>query len=247
MKNINFKYIYLLCISVLFLVSCSSLLQIERQKDFSLRPVKIKQIVSINPSFKMLVINKKNGKSVKGNSYAELVQKERKFNQILVENAQKNGIVLQIIDTDDLQIEDAEFFDYLAPLRKEILQVNYLQDFKMINAAPSKERNAEIFYENAPKISTHYSHLAEVYGTPFFAIQGVYYETNDNQSGENGGNIPSNYLPNFVSDKETLYFTLIADVSKSEIVYREYRQVSSDASVTNLNSIIYDSFKIIAN
>ena len=34
-----------------------------------------------------------------------------------------------------------------------------------------------------------------------------------------------------------IYFTIIADVAKSEIVYREYRQVDASASEGNLNSI----------
>ena len=53
--------------------------------------------------------------------------------------------------------------------------------------------------------------------------------------------------PGFIDMHTHSDFTLIADVSKSQIVYREYREVDVDASDANLNSIIYDSFKIISN
>ena len=108
---------------------------------------------------------------------------------------------------------------------------------------PEKQKNAEFFYKNAPKIASHFSHLAEIYGTPFFAIQGVSFQTNEKTNDEDLDGVPSAFLV----DNETLYYTVIADVSKSEIVYREFRQVNSEATESNLNSIIYDSFRIIAN
>ena len=217
-------------------------MQIERQEDFSLKPSKIKQIISINPTFKTVRTNQK-GKNIKTNKYSESVKQERKFNKILTNNAEKNGIVLQIVDTDELGLTDAEYFEYLAPLRKEIIQTNRLQQFQDINKNPEKQKNAEFFYKNAPKIASHFSHLAEIYGTPFFAIQGVSFQTNEKTNDEDLDGVPSAFLV----DNETLYYTVIADVSKSEIVYREFRQVNSEATESNLNSIIYDSFRIIAN
>ena len=242
MRNINLKYILLLCIVFVCNINCSSLMQIERQEDFSLKPSKIKEIISINPTFKKVKTSQK-GKNIKTNKYSESVKQERKFNQILINNAQKNGIVLQIVDTDELGLNDAEYFEYLAPLRKEIILTNKLQQFKDINDNPARQRNVEFFYENAPKIASHFSHLAEIYGTPFFAIQGVSSQTSEKSKDENLEGIPSAFL----TDNETLYYTIIADVSKSEIVYREFRQVNSEANESNLNSIIYDSFRIIAN
>lgn len=244
MKNINFKYILLLSIIIIFNISCNSLMQVERQKDFSMKPSKINEIVSINPIFQTLKVSNK-GKSKKSSTYSEKVKQERTFNDILKTNAKKNGIVLQIVDADELQTTDAEYFEYLAPLRKEILKVNSIKEFKDVNTVPAKEKSTEIFYEKGPKISSHYSHLAELYGTPFFAIQGVSYKTNENN--ELDETSPNGYVPNFLAEKETVYFTLIADVTRSEIVYREYRQVNSEANESNLNSIIYDSFRIIAN
>lgn len=245
MKNINIRNILLFCVLVIANLACSSLMQIERQADFSFKKVKQKQIVSINPSFNIKT-QKKGQKSKQQNKYSESVRREKKLNNLLVDNAKKNDLILQIIDTDDLQNNDASFFNYLAPLRKEILQVNYLQDFKDINANPTKSNKTEILYQNGPKISTHYSHLAEVYGTPFFAIQGVFYQS-DNQTNNKTAISTKKLLPKIASDQEMLYYTVIADVSKSQIVYREYRKVGADASEANLNSIIYDSFKIIAN
>ena len=242
MRNINFKYILLLCTIFVCNINCNSLMQIERQEDFSLKPSKIKQIISINPTFKTLKTSQK-GKNIKTNKYSESVKQERKFNQILKDNAQKNGIVLQIFDTDELGLTDSEYFEYLAPLRKEIILANKLQQFKDINTNPEKQRNAEYFYKNAPKIASHFSHLAEIYGTPFFAIQGVSFQTSEKTKDEDLEGVPNSFLV----DNETLYYTVIADVSKSEIVYREFRQVNSEANESNLNSIIYDSFRIIAN
>ena len=74
----------------------------------------------------------------------------------------------------------------------------------------------------------------------------VFYQAN-NQANTKAAISTKNLLPQIASDEEMLYYTVIADVSKSQIVYREYRKVGADASEANLNSIIYDSFKIIAN
>ena len=246
MKNINIRNILLFCVLIISNLACSSLMQIERQADFSFKKLKQKQIVSINPSFNIKT-QKRGQKSKQQNKYSEAVRREKKLNSLLIDNAKKNNLILQIIDTDDLQNNDAAFFNYLAPLRKEILQVNYLQDFKDINANPTKSSKTEILYQNGPKISTHYSHLAEVYGTPFFAIQGVFYQSDNQSSNTEPAISTKNLLPKIASNEEMLYYTVIADVSKSQIVYREYRKVGADASEANLNSIIYDSFKIIAN
>jgi len=242
MININFKYILLLCTIFVLTINCNSLMQVERQENFSLKPSKIKQIISINPTFKTVKTSQK-GKNIKTNKYSETVKQERKFNEILTNNAKKNGIVLQIVDSDELSLTDAEYFEYLAPLRKEIILTNRLQQFQDINTNPIRQKNAEFFYENAPKIASHFSHLAEIYGTPFFAIQGVSFQTNEKTKNRDLEGIPSAFL----GENETLYYTVIADVSKSEIVYREFRQVNSEANESNLNSIIYDSFRIIAN
>jgi hypothetical protein len=217
-------------------------MQVERQEDFALNPSKIKQIISISPTFKTVKTSQK-GKNIKTNKYSESVKQERKFNQILTNNAKKNGIALQIFDTDDLRLTDAEYFQYLAPLKKEIILANRLQQFKDINDSPAKQRNFEFFYKNAPKIASHFSHLAEIYGTPFFAIQGVSFQTSEKTKDDDLEGVPSAFLV----DNETLYYTIIVDVAKSEIVYREFRQVNSEANESNLNSIIYDSFRIIAN
>jgi hypothetical protein len=242
MKNIKLKYILLLCLILACNISCSTLMQIERQENFSLLPSNTNQIVSINPSFKPWNGNEqKYNDNTISNKYSETIKKEREFNQILINNAKKNGIVLQVIDSDELQLTDSEYFEYLAPLSKEIIQANKLQPFKAINTDPQKQKNTEFFYKNAPKIGTHFSHLAELYGTPFFAIQGVSFLNNK------GTTIAEGFPSTFSTGVETLYYTIIADVSKSEIVYREFRQVNSEVTQSNLNSIVYDSFRIIAN
>ncbi|MGB0862391.1 MAG: hypothetical protein ACPG19_07970 [Saprospiraceae bacterium] len=246
MRNKYIRNILLFCSLIIGNLSCTSLLDIERQKDFSLESVKVKQIVCINPSFNIFTQNTAKGTSTA--SYSETVKRERVFNKLLSKNALKNGIILQIIDTDDLQNNDASYFNYLAPLRKEILQVNYLQNFEDINKNVKKGNSSQVRYDKGPKISTHYSHLAEIYGTSLFAVQGLSYQTKTNEkASESILSTTKALLPNVVDNQNMIYFTIIADVSKSEIVYREYRQVDGSASEGNLNSIIYDSFKIIAN
>ncbi len=247
MKIFNIRNILLLSVFMATNFGCSSVLQIERQENFTLKSDKAKYIISINPSFKVL-LNSKGKRTKKQNSYTDSKRQEKRFNELLTDNAKKNGITLNVIDTDLLENNDASYFKYLAPLRKEILQVNYLQDFKDINTSPSKSNSTETFYLEGPKISTQYSHLAEIYGTPFFAIQGISYQkTIHTNSSESILSSSKKLLPSISSNDETLFFTVIADVARSQIVYREYRKIDANASETNLNSIIYDSFKIIAN
>ena len=79
-------------------------------------------------------------------------------------------------------------------------------------------------------------------------MQGISYKQKTQDKVTLAAAVPTSGALRFMSSEaETIYYTIIADVANAEIVYREYRNISINASNSDLNAIIFDSFKIIAN
>lgn len=245
--NHQHYYLYLLFFGM-FVSACGSQFYVDRQKDFSLKDERIKHIISINPTFDLPATLSSDKNRRKKDSKKDMDW----LNEALVKNAAKNGIHLQVQAASQLDNYDAKYFNYLAPLRKEILQVLYLQDFSDVNNNNEASSSKLIQkHENGLKISSHFSHLAEKYGTAYFALQGISYKqktSNEQEKTTLAATVPTSGALQFMStEAETVYYTVIADVASSEIVYREYRSVKMNASNSDINAIIFDSFKIIAN
>lgn len=217
-------FIFIFIFILLMLSACRGALHVDRTRDFKSKKTNIGKIVCIDPDFELLITtNKRKAEQ----QFKRASAKEIQLNNILVRNAQKNNLTLELVDTERLMPNDMEYFSQLAPLKHEILQVSFLQDF----LDKKKRRNRQkVFnrYENGPVIGSHFSYLADEYGTPYFAVQGI----------------TTHRKPN--NGPLTYYYTIIADVVRAEIVYREIRKVDAPASDTNLNALVYDSFNIIS-
>ncbi|MFK7950515.1 MAG: hypothetical protein AB8G11_23210 [Saprospiraceae bacterium] len=238
-------FLLLIMFSTVFFNACSTgRIYIDRTASFDIADKSIKHIVSVSPNFSLpatldpTIADKRPVLSGRDAIW---------FYQNLTNNAKNHGIHLQIEGAAEM-IEgyDSNYFNYLAPLKREILQVLSLQDFSDVNKhnnlQPAKN------YQNGLIISSHYSHLAEKYGTPYFAIQGISFVPK-NENGEQelllAAALPTNDLSFVTANVETVYYTVIVDVSLSQIVYREFRVIKINSNQKQFNSIIDDSFSTI--
>ncbi|MFT5833497.1 MAG: hypothetical protein ACI97N_001124 [Cognaticolwellia sp.] len=236
-----------LFIGISLLNSCSTgKTYIDKTETFSIKDKTVKHIISINPNFILpATLNPEIAKNKPIINRQEVLW----FYKILQENAKVHGIHLQIEGAaETIEGFDSNYFNYLAPLKREILQVLYLQDFADVNKKESSTKMIQE-YKNGLVISSHYSHLAEKYGTPYFALQGIsYIPKTDESKGEVilAAAVPTNDLSFITSDVETVYYTVIVDVSLSEIVYKEFRIIKTNNLQKNFDSIVDDSFSLIS-
>lgn len=219
-------------------------MRIDRSRDFNAKQNNVEKIVCLDPDFELLTTT---GKRKIERQHKRASAKEIQLNNILFRNAKKNDIALQIIDTERMQTDDDTYFHHLAPLKREILQASFLQKFTNKKGRTPVKQVFNI-HENAPAIDSKYSYLAAQYDTPYFAVQGI----TMHRKPKNGKLMllvtapPLGIASFFSPEVDTYYYTIIADVVQAEIVYREVRKVDAPASDTNLNALIYDSFKIIS-
>lgn len=240
-KLIKSVLIFLCCFS-----SCSTgKIILDKTTSFSVKQERIKHIISINPNFGLpATLDSKLAKEK-----PKLSEKDAFwFYNTLKFNAKKQGIYLQIEGAKEaITVNDSNYFNYLAPLKREMLAVMQLKDFDDLNknfnsSKPIKE------YPVGIDISTKHSHLAEKYGTAYFALQGVSFIPKTENTTENlllATNIPSNQLAFITNNAEAVYYTIIADVASSEIVYREFRKIKINTSQKQFSAIIEDSFGLI--
>jgi len=164
-----FIFIVIFIFILSMLSACRGALQVDRTRSFKSEKTNIGKIVCIDPDFELLITTSKRKAE---HQFRRETAKEIQLNNILVRNAQKNNLTLELVDTERLLPGDMEYFSQLAPLKHEILQVSFLQDF--LNKKKRRNRQ-KVFnrYENGPVIGSHFSYLADEYGTPYFAVQGI--------------------------------------------------------------------------
>lgn len=243
MNNSTF---FLLIISITLFSACSTgRIYIDQTDSFNISDKEIKHIISISPNFNLpatldpTIADKRPVLSSRDAIW---------FYQNLTNNAKNHGIYLQIEGAaETIEGYDSNYFNYLAPLKREILQVLSLQDFEDVNKQNPNVKPTKN-HQNGLMISSHYSHLAEKYGTPYFAIQGISFVPK-NENGEQelllAAALPTNDLSFVTANVETVYYTVIVDVSLSQIVYREFRVIKINSNQKQFNAIIDDSFSTI--
>lgn len=241
---------------VFLLNSCStSAIYIDRTTSFNIKDVASKHIVSISPNFNLpatldpTIAEKRQVLSSRDALW---------FYESLKQNAKNHGIFLQIEGAAEIiETYDSKYFNYLAPLKREILQVLNAQDFSKTNNSVGsgeqikKEENVnKNHHEKGLLISSHHSHLAEKYGTPYFAIQGISFVPKNNKGKQElqlAATLPSSELNFATANVQTVYYTVIVDVSLSEIVYREFRVIKLNSNQKQFNAFINDSFSAIVH
>ena len=238
--------IVLLAVGVLLSVAgCRSLGRLSIERNNREEAQQIKKIISIEPTFE--AVTRANGTSTR--KYTENSEYEKTFIGMLRDNASRSGIELQVIDAQNLENATAlDYFNDLAPLRKETLIANFTQTTKSKWISSSKYFKAPTArFENVPTISSRYSHLAAKYGTPYFAVQGLASVVKPEPLAfPLLLLLPPAGLGKLLNPRaESYYYTIVINVETTEVVYREIRFFHDIANSDNLNTIIYDSFQIM--
>jgi hypothetical protein len=245
-RSLHKSNLFIFFIGFFIFNSCSTgKVYIDKTEDFTNKVEPIRHIISINPNF--ILPATLNTENVEKSSFISS-RDALWFYESLKTNAKKNGIYLQIEGAaETIEGFDSNYFNYLAPLKREILQVLYLQDFTDVNKNESSAKMVQK-HKNGLFISSHYSHLAEKYGTPYFALQGIsYISKNENGNSEIilAAAVPMNDLSFVTANAETVYYTVIVDVSLSQIVYKEFRIIKTNNLQKNFDAIVADSFSLI--
>ncbi len=244
------KYIYVgLLLFVVGQAGCRGSLYIEKSTDYTSQAPDIKYLVSINPLFEIIDTRKAIDLQYINSENGEIA-----FADLLLENAQKKQVKLTVIDANALNKNDTLYFNHLAPFKQQIMQANFLQHISFTQVEMSNNwfvdnwmRPDSKYFKYNPSIPPLYSYLSEIYGTPYFAVQGVFSVVEAKKRRWLWlFLVPPIGLYQFIKPEvKTYFYTIIVNVRSSEIIYREVRSFNNFASKQNLNSMIYDSFSII--
>lgn len=220
-------------LSAICLTSCSTgQLYIEKKGLYEDEVPNIKKIVSIDPQYELI-----DQREEAQERYLSAASREDNFNNILLGNAKKNKLDLQIVDSDALKSEDLTFFNDLMPLRRQMWNANLFQDVDMYRDGTFENyKPPTAKFERSPIFDSRFSRLSEVYGTPYFAMHGVL-----SSVAKRRGLEKLNPRPKY----RMLYYCILVNVVSSEVIYREVRTMDGEAGPGNLNFIAYDSFRII--
>ena len=237
------KLYYIALIAILMATSCKSALLVERSPEHKYEAAKIEKIISLDPEYR-------HWDARKGDDANLLKSEEREemFSKALVRNAKKAGIELVLIQKEELGPNDLDYFNIVAPLKQQIMIANTLQDVSLGRTKggnylkpPSKE------FKDTPIFTSEYSDLAKKYGTPYFAVHGLFSIVDKRK-------VPWGWwftIPPIAAIKMakpnalTYYYTAVVNIETSEVLYREVRFVNRGAIVDVVEPMIYDSFRIL--
>lgn len=227
-------------------MGCGGSVKVERDPSFSHnKKKKIDYIISIAPDFDFWSVSRSGVRK----SFTPF--KQDKLKDALRINARKNKIKLELAGGGNLSSNDPNFFEELIPLKREILQVMYFNKYREIERTNGKSNFSISFIKSSkdlPEFSPEYVSLAAKYGTPYFAVQNLSFKKKPKKTKwlMLATMPPLAIMDLFVPDVDLDYFVIIADVERSKIVYFERRTINSQASLSNINAVLYDSFRIIA-
>lgn len=145
---------------------------------------------------------------------------EQKGQDILISTLKKGlkDIKLEYTLLDNINNTNTqELFEYIVPLKKELITSSGLHDDPFESSHP-KTFTKKLF-ARAPKLDPKYNILTEKYGTPYVIFVGIY--SNENLHYQ--------------------YF-IMADLNRSEIIYRNLKFIGQKAKKDNIEPILYDTF-----
>ncbi|MEM1215264.1 MAG: hypothetical protein AAGJ82_06245 [Bacteroidota bacterium] len=239
----------LVVISLYFFTSCTSTntgMLVETAKEENL--CSLEKIVLIDPEV-VLVDNRKQEKVFFATDRIERVLREESQ-----ASADRLNIDLVTYDKETLANTEVNFYNELQHLRYQILRSNLTQEVKSARQEESttfwgslQQPHTREFAKD-PSISPAFGYLAEQYGTPYFAVQGVYSEYIPIQWKRRITTLvffPPFGIAQFLTpNTNTFYYFIIADVRSGKVIHREIRLANNRASRQNLKLMIYDSFNV---
>lgn len=225
----------------IILPNCSS------QKNHSISIVnekhKIKKIVLIDPFFVYNDYRKKNPMR-----FIKSDNKNEAFIEIIKKQSKKQSYTVDIKNVAKIKNDESDYFEDLLPLKNAIFSsVSKTEFYKKNKKSPFNPVKAETQTNKYPYlIDPSFSELSKKYKTKYFAISGVV-------SNLNKANI--NYFPLILLPplgfsslqpvKDSYYYFFLADVEKGEIIYHEIRYHKERMTDITMNSLVFDTFKIM--
>ncbi|MEM7370195.1 MAG: hypothetical protein AAF587_16425 [Bacteroidota bacterium] len=158
--------------------------------------------------------------------------KEGNILTILKKNALLAKIDLEIYSPVSLKKNQITYFNYLLPLKEKLLQANFHQEIS------TKRRRGGIIspvssnrvFEEQIILDSDLSWLKEEYNTKYFMIMGLI--------GNKNTKVFRTYYQN-------LYFIILLDIERAEVMYREVRKFNAKHNPGELNGVLFDSFNLI--
>lgn len=213
-------------LAFVLLTGCSGSLYIQRSLNHIEQAKPIMRIACLDPTFMYA-----NGSET--SAFIESIQSNKsRFIEYLQHAATQNEIELKIIDTEEISERDVEYFNTLAPLRRHLMAMNFLQ--RPIGN-PDNKSNTNLepnghYVSRLPIIDPEFAHISERLGTPFVASQILLVENRKGKKPRKG---------------ESMFLNIIVNVETGETVFREIREVRGFPGDTRLSAILYDSFRTL--
>lgn len=203
-------YIPLLA-ALLLVFGCRSYSLTERSGDFKDQKSGLKKLLVLPPEY-VLANPPETKKTVE-----ETEAKGRNLVKTTLLEAFRNKNV-ETIFLDSVQTREiTEFFEYIVPLKRELLTVSELHEDMF------KQKHRKVYtnktFARVPKIQPRYMALAQKYGVRYALFAGV-----------------------FGNKNEHYQYVILADLIRSEIVFRNLKHVSGKARKSNVEPIMYDTF-----
>lgn len=226
---------------------CYSTLIMEKSNNYSANAKDLKKIVFIDPS---LMIS--DGRKANDMRYFSSGNREEKLVEIIKSSADKNNIKAEVIDKENLSGADIDFFNYLIPIRNEVLNSILMCEVEYDKSSRHRTGNNYIkapvnLMQNTPEISSKYSWLSDKYKTPYFCVSSII--TRIEKKRKRWGLmilLPPIGLPISLTPAiRTYYVNALVNVETGEVVYRELRVLSERPTTDVMNMMVYDSFRLM--
>lgn len=224
---------------------------IQMHQHFQKRSLPIEKIISIEPDFLWVNQNWALGETVMNTEALE-----ENYQGFLKQSALAHGITLTVAAPNTLKKDQIDYFNKLLPLKKQVLFANtsqkaFINDYKTIR---TKNGDQAFFgkYPNEIEFDSEFGSLAKVYGTRYFSINGfVSVIDADNKNSGSSGFLSSEFMSPEAyeiylrGNSKTLFYHILVDVKRSEILYREIRFFDEYYNTQLLQNLLLNSFKMI--
>jgi hypothetical protein len=221
-KNMHSKLLPPMILLLLALCGCSGsgLMYYLHNPDDPQTRQSVKKMICINPVF-----STEKGKKKSATEAVEMYEaKNRRFQELLLDNAGKARVNLQLIDGNHLKSSDQDYFNDLAPLFNQMLIAVNLQG-DSYETRYVRKSEVEGSWEWSPLVDSRFSFLSKKYGTPYFMFARLLQKESRNV--------------------RTVWQAIVVNVEAGTIRRAEYRITGIGPSMDYLDSMMYDFFNTI--
>lgn len=226
---------------------------VQMHESFQKRSLPLERVVCIEPDFLWV-----NQNQLVGETILNTEALEEGYQAFLKQSAFVHGVKLSIAAPNTLADDQVDYFNKLLPLKKQVLFANanqkaYVDEYESLT---TKNGDEAFFgkFENEIEFDSGFGNLAKLYGTRYFSINGfVSVIDADKKKKGSAGFMSSDFLSKeeYQTYKEsksnTLFYHVLVDVKRSEILYREIRFFEESYDTQLLQNVLFNSFKMITD